>query len=266
MHQPKGWSDQISNRYTLTMFSSSAARYPRPKKAAVILANTLLKIIFSADHHVGDHLPTEAELLEEFSVGRGTLREAMRLLEAQELISIGQGRNGGAVITMPGYDSLADYMANAYCARGATIGELLSARAGIEPAVAHAAALSRTDDDLAALRQSVSRMSAASDEVFLEENSSFHQLVAEATHNPVYLIVVSSLKTVHDGHALGVGFSRRSLAAAQHRHENILKSLDKGDAESAQAEMLDHMKEFYDFVRTRYPHVLNLRITPLLSR
>jgi GntR family transcriptional regulator, transcriptional repressor for pyruvate dehydrogenase complex len=243
----------------------TATTLQRPQKAAVILANTLVNIMFSENYSVGDRLPTEAELLETFDVGRGTLREALRLLETQGLISIGQGRSGGPVIRMPSYDSLARHMANAYCAHSATLGQLLDARTGVEPLVAAEAARNRQGEHLEALKESVTRMGDSTNgkDAFLEENSSFHQLIAEATGNPVYITTVASLKAVHDGHSAGVGFSPRSLAAAQRRHQNIYEKVANGDPEGAYEEMSQHMQEFRDFIRQRWPHILTKRIAPL---
>lgn len=189
----------------------------RPQKAAAILANRLATVMFSDAYAIGDTLPSEAELIERFDVGRGTLREALRLLEAQGLITIGQGRGGGPIITMSSYDSLARHMANAYCAHHATVGELLDARVGIEPLVARKAANRSPDIDIAALEDSVLRMRdyESKDEAFLEQNSLFHQRLAEASGNPVYISTVASLRAVHDGHAVGVAFTARSLASCR---------------------------------------------------
>src|ERR1700761_3394215 len=70
----------------------------RRAKISQIVAAEIVRYVVDERLEEGDRLPTEAEMLEEFGVGRGSPREALRLLEAYGLISIRQGQNGGPVV------------------------------------------------------------------------------------------------------------------------------------------------------------------------
>ena len=70
----------------------------RRAKISQIVAAEIVRFVVDEQLREGDRLPTESEMLEQFGVGRGSLREALRLLEAYGLISIRQGQNGGPVL------------------------------------------------------------------------------------------------------------------------------------------------------------------------
>jgi DNA-binding FadR family transcriptional regulator len=128
---------------------------PRAVKTGEVVANHLRRRIARGELAIGEQLPPEEELTAVFGVARTTLREALRILESQQLISIRRGRGGGPVVTMPSIDSLAVDMAVILQLHGTTIGDLERARTLIEPKLAADLAASHTDEDLAALEAAV---------------------------------------------------------------------------------------------------------------
>jgi GntR family transcriptional regulator, transcriptional repressor for pyruvate dehydrogenase complex len=68
----------------------------------------------------GDRLPSEIELMERFGVSRPTLREAFRILEAEDLISVKRGSRGGARVTQPSLSVAARYVGLLLQLQGAT--------------------------------------------------------------------------------------------------------------------------------------------------
>ena len=81
---------------------------PRPaRKTHEVVAGQLRDRILSGELQVGDRLPPEDELTEVFGVARTTLREALRVLESQGLITIRRGRGGGPVVTHPSLEPAA---------------------------------------------------------------------------------------------------------------------------------------------------------------
>ncbi|HWB70332.1 MAG TPA: GntR family transcriptional regulator, partial [Solirubrobacterales bacterium] len=77
----------------------------RRTKTSVLVAHKLARQ--AARMEPGEMLPPEHVLLEELQVGRGTLREALRLLELQGIISMKAGPRGGPVVSRPDHGPLA---------------------------------------------------------------------------------------------------------------------------------------------------------------
>lgn len=114
------------------------ARVRVPK--AEVIADTLRARIARGELHAGDILPGEADLMRQFGVSRPTLREALRILEAQALIIIARGARGGARIQLPSSRLAARHVALLLQMQGATLADVYEARMLIEPSAARLAA------------------------------------------------------------------------------------------------------------------------------
>src|SRR4051812_16787467 len=71
---------------------------PRPIKTSERIAAALIEDVNGEGLQPGDRLPNEAAMVERFQVGRGSLREALRILEVYGLISLKSGPGGGPVV------------------------------------------------------------------------------------------------------------------------------------------------------------------------
>ena len=111
----------------------------------------------------GQRLPPEDELTEQFGIARTTLREALRVLESQGLLTIRRGRGGGPEITHPSLEPAATALAVSLRLSGTTLGDLDEARRLIEPHLAGKLALSHTDYDLAKLQAVIEQGSEAAE-------------------------------------------------------------------------------------------------------
>lgn len=118
-----------------------AARGPvRIPKISGLVADAVRKRILRGELRPGDSLPPEQLLADEFGVARATVREAIRILEAEDLLRISRGARSGATILRPSSDAFARTMAIALQTRGATVRDIYKARAEIEPVAARLAA------------------------------------------------------------------------------------------------------------------------------
>src|SRR5438309_4148057 len=88
--------------------SGHVRRQIRPQRAAELVAADIRGRILSGELDEG--LPTEMVLLEEFSVSRPTLREALRILETEGLVRTRRGKQGGAVVSRPTVDTAAYHL------------------------------------------------------------------------------------------------------------------------------------------------------------
>src|SRR3954464_4046474 len=124
----------------------------RVPKSAELVAKSLRLQIVKGDLKEGDSLPSEAVLGQQFGVSRPPLREAFRILESEQLITIHRGARGGGRVHAPNGDVAARYAALVLQYRGTTLRDVYTARAVIEPASARTLAAKRTNQQLKVLR------------------------------------------------------------------------------------------------------------------
>ena len=110
--------------------TSGAVRSP---KTAELVAQTLRKMIVDGQLTDGDFLPYEADLMAHFQVSRPTLREAVRVLESDRLVEVRRGSRTGAKVRVPGPEIVARPAALLLAISGTTLGDVMTARIGIEP-------------------------------------------------------------------------------------------------------------------------------------
>ncbi len=99
----------------------------------------------------GDRLPGEAELIARFGMSKGTIREAMRLLQAQGLIETKTGPGGGSFVGEVSRERAAALLANYFYFRDVTIDDIYQVRIALEPDLAAAVAGRLSDAQLAEL-------------------------------------------------------------------------------------------------------------------
>jgi GntR family transcriptional repressor for pyruvate dehydrogenase complex len=236
----------------------------RPPKTAVMVAHALADRV--AHQEPGSMLPPERELLGELKVARGTLREALRLLELQGLVTVKTGPRGGPVVMLPDHRPLTDTLSLFLQSAEATFSEVVDARRSLESELARLAALHADSDDIAALHASIAAMEAEidDDDFFWEENIRFHQIVGSAARNEVLRVFHSCLKAISDGHAVGVTYGKRHRRAIVVAHERITAAIEAGDAQGSYDAMTKHMDEFQTYIERHYRGLLSRRIRWLL--
>jgi DNA-binding FadR family transcriptional regulator len=123
-------------------------------KLATVVAEGLRQRILADELRVGDPLPSTNELTQEFGVSGPTLREGLRILESESLITIHRGVRGGARVSRPDIGVLARYASYALAFGGATTGGFVVGGA-VSPVAARRLSQHRTAADIAALRSRV---------------------------------------------------------------------------------------------------------------
>jgi DNA-binding FadR family transcriptional regulator len=126
-------------------------------KTGELIATEIRRQIISGVLSEGDALPGENELMEMYNVSRPTLREAFRILEAEQLIKIRRGARGARVMA-PTVAVAAKHFGALLQIGGTTIGDVYDARAIIEPAAAGMLAARRTEEDLAELESCIAHL------------------------------------------------------------------------------------------------------------
>lgn len=230
----------------------------RSPKAAELVADELAGHILMTAMKEGDVLPNEREMTELFGVGRGTLREALRLLETQGVITIRPGPGGGPVVRRPRPADLAGNMTLLLQLMYVPFAQVVRAREVIELLVVREAARRATPGHIEALQSTVDLMRAdLSDHAsFLRENSIFHMLLAEMAGNGVLQVVAETLRSITAGFGGAIEYGRATRAGVAQAHQRIVDALAAGDAEAAGREASVHMTEFRHYVESRFPELL----------
>lgn len=238
---------------------STPRRDHRPKKTAMLLAQRIVGEITDGGLAPGTALPPERDMLEDYSVARGTLREALRFLEIQGVISIKTGPGGGPVVGEADYRALASMIAMLLQLQRTPFRTIVEARLLLEPLLAAKAAQRVSAEELAEIHDSVHRMAEHSEDLnaFLAENQHFHSLIANAAGNQVFGLVIQSLSWITDGTPLGVEYPLEQRQSVCKEHTRIYHALEAHDSEQADAAMRVHMGDFARYLERLYPHLMD---------
>src|SRR5262245_51383989 len=188
---------------------------------------------------VGQRLPSERAMSEQFGVSRNTLREALRSLEHAGLIELQKGARGGAFITERSGEAITAGLMDMYHLGSVRPDQLTEARIWLESIVVRQACKRATKADIEALNRNIeeTRSAAASGNFALraEKNVEFHRILATMTGNPIMVIVMNGVLDVLR-HFIGkIGdYDNAFVLPSRIR---FMKHLIDGDAEAAVAEM-----------------------------
>lgn len=225
-----------------------------PPKRATVIAQRIVKEIKLRNLQAGDHLPSERDMLETYNVGRNTLREALRVLELEGVLTIRPGPGGGPVITSPDSRHLASTFALLMQFADTPFRTVIETRQLLEPITARLCAERGDKRLLADLRGSVDAMGASLDdcEAFLDENRRFHDLVAWGSANPLFGYCINSLHWITDGTVLGVDYPRRFRKLVWQAHDEVCIGIESGVGATAEAAMRKHMDDTLAYFERHY--------------
>lgn len=169
----------------------------RVQKLSHVVAQRLRTQIVAGQRKPGDKLPPETELLEQFKVSRPTVREALRILEVESLISMGRGARSGATVLAPSPERAAAYAAMVLASNGTTLGELHETRLFLEPTLVMQLAKKRDPKLLDGLQQvldqAASLLAAGDYLTSTRAFSQFHATLILAAENRALSLVLSIL-------------------------------------------------------------------------
>ena len=212
-------------------------------KAAEVLAARLRSRIVRGEIREGEVLPNEADLCTQFGISRQTLREGLRLLEADGLISIRRGARGGARVTSPTPIAAARQAGLLLQMRGATLEDIYRARGVIEPVAARMLAEHSSPETVDALKASLAASKSSLDDPmgFSRTSSDFHELLVELSGSPTLGLFAAIIAEILRENNQRVVLSRRNhpsqpaMARKAHRaHARLVELVEAGDADGAE--------------------------------
>lgn len=232
--------------------NADAVRRPgtKPREKPQQIADELRRLIILGELDEGDSLGHEPDLIERFGVSRPSLREALRILEAEGLISVIRGVQGGVVVHRPDQRLTARTAAIVLQSRNVPLADVFEARTIIEPAAVRLVATGRNRRTCARkLRVLIAEEEEAIDdpEAFGRANARFHEELVEMAGNQTLTIVAEMLNEVvaravtivsqSDSSGGSVATRRRGVRS----QERLADLIESGDAETAEAHWHTHM-------------------------
>ncbi|MFI6994936.1 FadR/GntR family transcriptional regulator [Nonomuraea wenchangensis] len=181
----------------------------------------------------GERLPSERELMVQFSVGRSTVREALRVLQARGLVRSRPGDPNGAEVLPFSPVVLKKSMTTLARVSELSLGELVQFRMVLDATAVLLAARLRTAEHLAEMAAAVEDMKAADTAAFGAADAAFHDAVARAGGNKLIQVCTDVVRAVM------AGLVEDRLARAPDRealmrrgvahHEDVIAALRAGD-------------------------------------
>ena len=243
---------------------SIAGQRPRMSRPARV-AERIKDWVVERDLKTGARLPNEAEMIEQFGVSKGTVREAMRILEAQGLVVTRTGPGGGSFVGEVTAERAKSLLANYFYFQELSITDIYQMRKALEPELAASLAGRLTSMQLAELREIATRYDrpAVSPEEERDQHVaslSFHERLAEFAGNPLLSFCVSFMariladltvyRRLYEPH-------NEELRARGREHQmELVAALERGDAEQARAIMRSHMESAEEMMQRQEARVM----------
>jgi len=210
-----------------------------------VLADQLRRTILDGELDEGERLPTERELVDQTGLSRGSVREAIRMLEVEGLVSPKPGRFGGNIVRRPDNNSMAHFVGQFVRSHRLPLRTLHETRETIEPALARLAAENRTEAELELIRSLNAEMASIGmdAEQFAALNIKWHNAIAAASRNDLlaallyamsYGVIAATTEEVYDTPDMQEIVCRA--------HERIIAAIEAKDGDAAYRRMERHVR------------------------
>ncbi|MCG8683855.1 MAG: FadR family transcriptional regulator [Desulfobacterales bacterium] len=229
----------------------------KPKKSYQYVVEQIQSAILNGELETGERLPPEMKLKDMFETSRGTVREALRVLEQKGLISIRTGVKGGARVEPANTQAMKESMGVLIHQKKISLEHLAEFRALLEGQATRQAAEKAKSEDIRELEGILTRIldhaatSPDNWDGFNQLDALFHQTLARIAGNP---LVEANLKTIHENvHTYFqqyLPFSDDLLNEDINDLSDILKAVAEGQAEKAGDLARSHVNRFAALMET----------------
>lgn len=239
-------ADDVDERRTPSRMTPSVQRTRLPDQ----IADHLMRQIVERDLPPGTPLPTEAELVRDFSVGKSAVREAVRIVSTKGLVEVIQG-SGMRVTPRQRWNLIDPELISIIGDELVTIVHLMELRLALEPSIAAQAAARASDQQIEELGILVEESAADLQDTagIVARDMEFHSVLTEAADNPLYSILLGSVA------GLQVELRRKLVMTKDGRdhgieyHRRIVEAVRDHDPERAHMTMSDHLKSVAEDLR-----------------
>lgn len=226
----------------------------RVRRLSEVIENYIKGLIMNKTVLPGQRLPTEKEISRQFGVSVVTVREALRGLESFGFIEKKKGKGGGIFVTKASSNPIMSTLRTFMASREFSTTHLAEVRKMLEPSTAKLAAVRITASELKTIEKNIALCESKIKRLKLhfnekdfyevgDGNVEFHRLIAEATHNPLLILMMDYamdfLSSLYYKNIFPPSAENAKLFIINHR--DIYERLKAKDAEGVEALMCDHM-------------------------
>ena len=212
-----------------------------------VLADALRARILTGELQPGAKLPIEPELSHQYGVSRSTVREALRVLASQNLITTTRGVSGGSFVAHPNPDQISGYLEASFRllaqADNLSIAELADARDMLEVPAAGLAALRRSEVQLEELRATLFVPARTAPERAIELNKTFHSVLMRSTGSPLVEVLTRPVFEVIYDYVVHYDAPDNFWSAMEGDHDEIFAAIAARDAVSAREATREHLRK-----------------------
>lgn len=243
--------------------AAGVRRIRRSLKTSEIIAREIVRDIAERGLQPGAALPHETTMMAQYGVGRASIREALRILEAQGLIFLKPGRNGGPVLAQTGPEQLGNFLTLFLRLSGATYGDLADFMITVSP---HLAELAAENPDREKVSQALTVTSrnpcglvdrTSSDD---DPNHGPHAMINRLSGNPVLTMFADAVDAVFASHSLAMTSGEDFLDIAEVEHRAIADAVVAGKPAEARRLMAEHIQHIIDYNRAKVPGIFAQKI------
>lgn len=213
---------------------SSSLSAPVNRGSVVVLVMERIKqALIREELKPGDFLPSEAELTRNLGVGKSSVREAVKMLQAMGIVEVRRGQ-GTVIRNQPGENSLNTLVYQLILARGVTQ-DVLDFRLMFEPAYTIMAMHRATDQDYGVIQETIDRLQAALQDSVqsAKHDLAFHRAILYATRNPMAIRIGETMLEMFEA---SIETSMRTLPdVALKDHKQIFKAFRAKDEAAVRA-------------------------------
>lgn len=216
----------------------------QPIKVFERVAEQIEKRIVDGELRVGDRLPTERDLADQFQVSRTAVREAMKILAQKGLVDMRPGR--GTIVIDGAQEAMEDsigLLMKMKIGEAGSSDNLVEVRAILETEIAALAAARATEKEIAAMQEAIRVMDESLNDAdaFITADNSFHEALAQATQNALIFTLLNSIVSLLSEQRKQIFAVEGGPQRGQMHHRRIFESVIRRDPVSARAAMGAHL-------------------------
>lgn len=220
------------------------------KKLYIQIYNQILSEIQGGSLTIGDKLPSERELCNQFGVSRAPIRQALSALEMNGIIYSRQGEGAFVKNTQV----MGSETKSSFILESVSPEDIVEARMTIEPIIVKQAALRATDEDIQELRQTINQMEEETAQgIYVPETDErLHRGIAKASHNELFITFMGTIIDAMKQQEMWKFIRDRTVTRPDYRdvnfqeHKALIDAIEKHDEKEAVKQMKYHMKNLFN--------------------
>lgn len=215
----------------------------KPNRVSKQIAEQIRNLILEGNLKLGDKLPSERELSKIIGVGRLSLREGLRILESAGILETKYGVSSGTYVSQISAENLIEKFSDILKLSHITIDQLTEARLEISLINLKYFIERGSEEDIRKLEDCIKETESLfkSGIPTREKNIFFHQLIAQGSNNPIFILLHNSLLDILRQFLSKFSSPPEHSKKVLENHKRILKYLKEKNFEKASSAMRNHL-------------------------